>query len=115
MIDRVKRAMKPDDVPRPRGRPRSAKARSAILRAARALLAEGGPAAVTMEGVAARAGVGKPTLYRWWPDRHALSMAALMESEPQRASKGAGRAAIQSPTAALRQQLRAIVELFSTR
>ena len=67
----------------PRGRPRSPEAKKAILRAARALLAEGGPAAVTMEGVAARAGVGKPTVYRWWPDRHAVAMAALMEGEAE--------------------------------
>lgn len=110
MIDRVKRAMRPDDVPRPRGRPRSAKARSAILRAARELLAEGGPAAVTMEGVASRAGVGKPTVYRWWPDRHAVAMAALMEAEAPQTAQRAPRSAI----LALRRQLRAIAERFAS-
>jgi AcrR family transcriptional regulator len=68
-----------------------------------------------MEGVAARAGVGKPTLYRWWPDRHAVAMAALMENEPPRASKAGERSTIPSPVGALRQQLRAIAERFSTR
>ena len=97
-------------VARPRGRPRSTAAREAILRAAREILAEGGPAAITMEGVAARAGVGKPTVYRWWPDRHAVAMAALMEGEAKRASASAPRSSIQ----ALRQQLRAIAERFST-
>ena len=97
------------------GRPRSEASRDAALRAARALLTEGGPAAVTMEGVAARAGVGKPTLYRWWPDRHALSMAALMESEPRGTSRAARRSASQSSVAALRQQLRTIADRFSTR
>src|SRR5580765_8961444 len=101
MIDRVKRAMKPDDVPRPRGRPRSAKARSAILRAARELLREGGPAGVTMEGVATRAGVGKPTVYRWWPDRHAVAMAALMDAATARPARTRTR----SPLRALREQL----------
>ena len=60
--------------PRSRGRPRSEAARQAILQAARELLADGGPGAVTMEAVAARAGVGKPTVYRWWPDRHAVAI-----------------------------------------
>jgi AcrR family transcriptional regulator len=98
-------------VARPRGRPRSTAARDAILRAAREILAEGGPGAITMEGVAARAGVGKPTVYRWWPDRHAVAMAALMEGEGKRPSASAPRSSVQ----ALRQQLRTIAERFSTR
>jgi len=96
---------------RPRGRPRSEKARVAILRAARALLAEGGPGAVTMEAVAARAGVGKPTVYRWWPDRHAVAMAALMDKGAGEGLEASGRSAI----TALRAQLRAVAERFATR
>ena len=90
----------------PRGRPRSEKARKAILRAARELLREGGPAAVTMEGVAARAGVGKPTVYRWWPDRHAVAMAALMEGDTEDTPSRAPRSALQ----AIRRQLETIAE-----
>jgi len=110
MIGTVKRPTKPHDAARPRGRPRSAKARSAILRAARELLAEGGPAAVTMEGVASRARVGKPTVYRWWPDRHAVAMAALMEGDAPRQARRVPRSAL----LALRQQLRTIAERFAT-
>lgn len=102
--------------PRP-GRPRSLASRAAILRAARALLAEGGPAAVTMEAVAARAGVGKPTVYRWWPDRHAVAMAALMEEEPAGAPDRAPRRSVRRPAAALaalRTQLHAIASRFAT-
>jgi AcrR family transcriptional regulator len=95
---------------KPRGRPRSEAAKQAILRAARDLLAEGGPGAVTMEAVAERAGVGKPTVYRWWPDRHAVAMAALMETEPARAAPARPRSAL----AALREQLRAIARRFAT-
>jgi len=51
---------------------RSAASHDAILDAADALLAERGPAGVTFEAVARRAGAGKPTLYRWWPDKIAL-------------------------------------------
>src|SRR6185295_1474416 len=101
MIRQVKGPVKPDDSPRPRGRPRSAKARNAILHAARELLREGGPAGVTMEGVAARAGVGKPTVYRWWPDRHAVAMAALMDTGLAKPVRSGGSSAI----AALRAQL----------
>ena len=95
---------------RRRGRPRSEKARRAILKAAQALLADGGLGAVTMEAVAARAGVGKPTVYRWWPDRHAVAMAALMETGPDDPVRRGGRSAI----AALRAQLRAIAKRFAT-
>ncbi len=66
-----------------RGRPRSEAARAAALEAARALLAEAGPARLTIEAVAARAGVGKPTIYRHWANAQELAMAALMEAAPK--------------------------------
>lgn len=61
------------------GRPRSAGAGAAILAAARELLGEGGFEAVTMEGVAARAGVAKTTVYRRYPNRTGLIAAAVFE------------------------------------
>jgi AcrR family transcriptional regulator len=81
------------------------------LRAARELIDENGPTALTVEGIAARAGVGKPTIYRWWPDRHSVAMAALMESESAVSSSAStGR----SPMGALHRQLRKVVSLFAT-
>ena len=46
---------------------------AAVLR----LAESGGPSALTMEGIAAEAGVGKQTLYRTWPSIHALLFDAL--------------------------------------
>lgn len=61
------------------GRPRSERARQAVLGAAGELLVEGGMAAVTMEAVAARAGVSKVTVYKWWPSRGAVAIDAYFE------------------------------------
>lgn len=55
-----------------RGRPRSERARRAILRAAGELLERDGFTAVTMERIAERAGVSKATIYRWWPNKAAV-------------------------------------------
>jgi AcrR family transcriptional regulator len=56
------------------GRPRSERARLAILEAGADLLLEGGLAATTIEGIAARAGVSKVTIYKWWPTRGAVAI-----------------------------------------
>ena len=58
------------------GGPRSA---SKILDAARDVLSAQGYAALTIEAVAAAAGVGKSTIYRWWPSKEALVADALAE------------------------------------
>jgi AcrR family transcriptional regulator len=55
---------------------RSGSAHVAILDAAWAEVTEKGYAGLTVEGIAARAGVGKQTLYRWWPSKAAV----LLES-----------------------------------
>jgi AcrR family transcriptional regulator len=60
-----------------RGRPRSEKARLAILQAAAELLLDRGLSAVSMDAVADRAGVSKATIYRWWPTKETLALDAL--------------------------------------
>ena len=55
-----------------RGRPRSGEAHRAILDATRDLIIESGFANLRLEHVATRAGVGKATIYRRWPDTRAL-------------------------------------------
>jgi AcrR family transcriptional regulator len=64
-----------------RPRRRSERARLAILRAANELLHEKGLEQFTIEGVAARAGVGKQTIYRWWPSRAVLVADALLDRD----------------------------------
>jgi AcrR family transcriptional regulator len=62
-----------------RGGRRSDRARIAVLHAADDLLVERGYAAVTIEGIAARAGVAKQTIYRWWPSKFAILMDTFLE------------------------------------
>jgi AcrR family transcriptional regulator len=62
------------------GRYRNVRSHRAILDATNQLLAEVGYARLTIEGVAARAGVGKATVYRWWPSKGALVVDALSEN-----------------------------------
>src|SRR5690349_25172745 len=63
-----------------RGRPRSQEADRAILTATVELLAERGLAAMSIEEVAARAGVGKTTIYRRWPSKGLLALDAFVDS-----------------------------------
>src|ERR1700741_2740162 len=58
---------------------RSEKSRTAIVTATRELLLERGFDGLTIEAVAARAGVGKQTIYRWWPSRPALVADVMLE------------------------------------
>ena len=67
----------PQDQARRAGRPRSEQAERAIIEAALDLFAESGPEGLCIEKVAARAGVGKATIYRRWPGKEDLLLAAL--------------------------------------
>ena len=58
--------------PAGRGRPRSPDAHQAVLDAARLLLEKKGYGGVSIEGIARESGVGKPTIYRWWPTKAAI-------------------------------------------
>ena len=62
-----------------RGRPRSDRVERAILDAAREILVTDGFAALKLEHVASRAGVGKTAIYRRWGSKEALSLAVLEE------------------------------------
>jgi AcrR family transcriptional regulator len=62
------------------GRPRSERARKAILRSTIELLQRTGFGDLSIEAIAAHAGVGKATVYRWWPNKAALVIDAFVES-----------------------------------
>jgi AcrR family transcriptional regulator len=76
-------------MPRPRSKPsparsgpvRSEAARQSILQATADLLAERGYDHLAIEGIAARAGVGKQTIYRWWSAKSAIVAEALLEGK----------------------------------
>jgi AcrR family transcriptional regulator len=59
------------------GRKRSEESRVAILTAAFELIGEVGYAGLTIEGIAARSGAGKQTVYRWWPSKADVLLDAL--------------------------------------
>lgn len=89
------------------GRPRSEEAHQAILDATLALVAEVGFSALTVEGVAGRAGVGKATIYRRWPSKLPLVIEAfggLPSFEDADTGSLAGD---------LKSMLRAYLELFN--
>ncbi|MGW5719874.1 TetR/AcrR family transcriptional regulator [Amycolatopsis sp. NPDC003865] len=58
---------------------RSEKSRRAILAATRELIVELGYAKVSIDAIAARAGVGKQTIYRWWPNKGAVVFDSVLE------------------------------------
>jgi AcrR family transcriptional regulator len=68
---------------RGRGRPRSAAADQAILDATLRMLGTHGVAGMTIEGIAAEAGVGKTTIYRRWSTKTDLILAALSDIVPR--------------------------------
>ncbi|MFK4790895.1 TetR/AcrR family transcriptional regulator [Microbacterium sp. ZW T5_56] len=75
------------------GRPRSEDARLAVLHAADDLLVEQGYAAMTMKGIAERAGVGRQTVYRWWSSKAEI----LLEASAADARRELARPPAESP------------------
>jgi AcrR family transcriptional regulator len=94
-----------------KGRPRSEAATShaAIMDAVYALLQKQSVRDVTMEAVAKRAGVGKPTLYKWWPTKATLVLTMLCERMAPNLEKPVGLTAEES----LRLRVRRLIDAFN--
>lgn len=87
-----------------KGRPRDARIDEAVLRATRELIAEQGFSATTIQGVARRAGVGAPAIYRRWKSRLDLILTAT--------SSELDSAAAFEPTGDLRADIDRVVDAY---
>ena len=96
----------------PKGRAhhrRDENARLAVLHAADDLLVERGFGGVTVEGIAARAGVAKQTIYRWWPSKVDILLDTLIEdADHQLAIRDSG-----SAVESTRRYLRALARFLT--
>ena len=103
------------DTGRRPGRPRSETARRAILAAAQEELLARGPGDLTIEGIAARAGVGKQTIYRWWPSKADVVLDAMLDRAsadipvPDEGSLGADLRAFLTSTFRMRDEQRPVL------
>src|SRR6201990_3428002 len=61
-----------------RGRPRSDRSRTAVLRVTSQLINEVGLRAMTTDEIARRSGVSKATIYKWWPNKYAVAVEAFL-------------------------------------
>jgi len=82
---------------------------AAIMDTVYALLQEKSVRDLTMEEVARRARVGKPTLYKWWPTKATLVLAMLSERMAPNLDMPAGRTAAES----LRFRVRRLIDAFN--
>ena len=94
-----------------KGRPprQTAESHAAIMDAVYALLQEKSIRDLTMEEVARRARVGKPTLYKWWPSKATLVLALLCERMAPRLDMPTDLTAEES----LRFRVRRLIDAFN--
>jgi AcrR family transcriptional regulator len=100
----------PARAPTRAGRPRSERAHQAILTAARELLIEKGFAAMRLEHVAARAGVGKATIYRRWRSKEALAQDLLSHLAAPHIAVADADTTHEELLAAVTNPMRAVIE-----
>jgi AcrR family transcriptional regulator len=87
------------------GRPRCEVTHRAVLKAAYELLAEDGIGRFTIERVAARSGVARTTIYRWWPTKGALAMEGFLTAIAAEISV--------TPTDSVAADMRLVARLFA--
>lgn len=101
----------PPEIARKPGRPRSEEAHRALLDATARLMEEMPIRDITIGGIAKEAGVGKPTIYRWWESKCAIVMDAfLVSTAPQIPFPKSG-----SAVDALTLQIKSVIKLLRGR
>ncbi len=91
------------------GRPRSEESKAAILDATWALLNTTPLRDLSIEAIARASGVGKTTIYRWWPNKAAVAMDAFFEKLMPEIQFPQGLSAMEAIT----QQMRSLVKAFA--
>lgn len=102
-------AMRPNTRSRRPGRPRSDKARQAILASTLELLEEVGFASLCIETIADRAGVSKATVYRWWKNKAEVVVEAFLSTVGSELLFDSG----EPVQAALRNQMLRLAKIFN--
>ncbi|MFG2885245.1 TetR/AcrR family transcriptional regulator [Streptomyces sp. NPDC048297] len=97
--------------PAPDATRRSDKSRRAIYAAALDLVGEVGYPRTTVEGIAARAGVGKQTIYRWWPSKAAVLLEAFLDLSVQAAREAGQEPYVVPDTGDLAADLKAVLRI----
>ncbi|MFJ4947557.1 TetR/AcrR family transcriptional regulator [Streptomyces sp. NPDC088760] len=99
------------DKPAPDATRRSEKSRRAIYAAALALVGEVGYPRTTVEGIAARAGVGKQTIYRWWSSKADVLLEAFLNLSRQAAQEAGQESYVIPDTGDLAADLKAVLRI----
>ncbi|MGW2725651.1 TetR/AcrR family transcriptional regulator [Streptomyces sp. NPDC001492] len=97
--------------PAPDATRRSERSRRAIYDAALALVGEIGYPRTTVEGIAARAGVGKQTIYRWWGSKADVLLEAFLDLSAQAAREAGQEPYVIPDTGDLAADLKAVLRV----
>lgn len=100
-----------DQTARKPGRPRSEEAHRALLEATTRLMEAMPIRNITIAGIAKEAGVGKPTIYRWWDSKCAIVMDAFLDATAPHIPFPKGKSALDS----LAMQVRLVIQLLRGR
>ncbi len=88
------------------GRPRSEKSHKAVMDATRKLLVQTSVQKLSIEAIAKKAGVGKTTIYRWWPNKSAVVMDAILSQPSYNNTLATPRNAVEAVTSQLEKLAR---------
>jgi AcrR family transcriptional regulator len=93
------------------GRPRSEQSRLAVLHATSELINEVGLRAMTTDEIASRSGVSKATIYKWWPNKHAVAVEAFLSEMDMKSSDPDTGSAKED----FRRALRGLIRFYRTK